>query len=162
MIIHSFPPISNVNAKVLILGTMPGITSLQLNQYYGHGRNVFWRLLFSIFNEPFSFDYDIRKKIALQNNIAIWDVLHACFREGSLDSAIKEEIPNSFETFLSQHPNIEYIVFNGQKAAKLFHKHVKASNHYQYFTMPSTSPANAGITFEKKLEEWSKIKSIAM
>ena len=159
MKIYSFPPISNENAKVLILGTMPGRVSLELNQYYGHPRNVFWKLLFTLFNEPFSMDYEVRKNLALKNKVAIWDVLHACVREGSLDSAIQEEVPNYFEAFLKEHPHIEYIVFNGQKAAKFFHKHVKVSTSYHYITMPSTSPANAGVLFEKKLEEWSKIKS---
>lgn len=157
MKIYSFPPISNKDAKILILGTMPGIASLELNQYYGHPRNAFWKLLFEIFEEQFSTDYEIRKKMVLKNNIAIWDVLQACVREGSLDSAIEQEIPNDFTTFLTEHSNIDTIVFNGQKAAKFFQKYVKVSNAIQCVTLPSTSPANAGISFDKKLEEWSML-----
>ena len=89
MITFSFPPISNIESKVLILGTMPGIASLKLNQYYGHTRNNFWKLLFEIFNEPFSTDYEIRKKMLLKNNVALWDVIKVCVREGSLDCDIK-------------------------------------------------------------------------
>lgn len=157
MYIQSFPSISNKNSKVLILGTMPGIASLTLNQYYGHPQNVFWKLLFTIFNEPYSTEYEIRKKLLLNQNIALWDVLQTCVREGSLDSAIEQEIPNDFTDFLASHPNIQHIFFNGQKAAKYFKKYVQVSNHYQFMTLPSTSPANAGISFEKKLQIWKNV-----
>ncbi|MFC4739884.1 DNA-deoxyinosine glycosylase [Flavobacterium ponti] len=157
MKIYSFLPISNKNSKVLILGTMPGIASLELNQYYGHPRNAFWKLLFSILDEPFSLDYEVRKQIAIKNNIAIWDVLQACVREGSLDSNIKHEIPNDFELFFKEHPNIELIVFNGQKAAQFFKKYVNLADGYKQVTVPSTSPANAGISWEQKLKEWKVV-----
>ena len=136
---------------------MPSIASLELNQYYGHTRNVFWKLLFTIFEEPFSLDYEVRKKLVLNNNLAIWDVLQTCVREGSLDSAIEQEIPNNFDLFFKEHPNLEFIVFNGQKAAKFFNKYVENSNKYKQVTVPSTSPANAGISWEQKLKEWQII-----
>ena len=157
MKIYSFPSISNKEAKVLVLGTMPGTASLALNQYYGHPRNAFWKIVFTLFNEPFSTDYEVRKELAIRNHIAIWDVLQACERKGSLDSAIKHEIPNDFELFFKEHPHIEWIVFNGQKAAQFFKKYVKLDNEYKQVTLPSTSPANAGISWEVKLEEWRVI-----
>lgn len=159
MKIYSFPSISNKEAKVLVLGTMPGNMSLTLNQYYGHPRNAFWKLMFTIFDTPFSTDYEERKKLAVTNHIAIWDVLQACERKGSLDSAIKEEIPNDFKEFLKDHPNIELIVFNGQKAAQFFKKYVKNVEGYKQITVPSTSPANAGISWERKLKEWEVLKT---
>lgn len=158
MKVYSFPSISNKEAKVLVLGTMPGIASLELNQYYGHSRNVFWKLLFTIFEQPFSNDYEVKKQLALDNQIAIWDVLQACVREGSLDSAIEQEVPNDFKAFLKAHPNLELIVFNGQKAAKFFKQYVRVSKNYKQVTVPSTSPANAGISWEQKLKEWQIIK----
>ena len=157
MKINSFPSISDKNSKVLILGTMPGIASLTLNQYYGHPRNAFWKLLFTLFNEPYSTDYEVRKKLVLTHNIALWDVLQTCVREGSLDSAIEQEIPNDFTIFLASHPEIQKIFFNGQKAAKYFKKYVQVSSHYQLVTLPSTSPANAGISFEEKLSIWKNV-----
>ncbi|HEU0126064.1 MAG TPA: DNA-deoxyinosine glycosylase, partial [Flavobacterium sp.] len=96
----SFAPISSKKSKVLILGTMPGIKSLELNQYYGHAQNNFWKFMFLILKEEFSYDYETRKNLLLQNNIALWDVLQFCDRVGSLDSAIKNEIANDFENFL--------------------------------------------------------------
>ena len=160
MKVYSFPSISNKDAKVLILGTMPGIASLELNQYYGHPRNAFWKLLFTIFDEPFSTAYETRKNLVLKNKIAVWDVLQVCVREGSLDSAIEQEIPNDFKEFLETYPKIELIVFNGQKAAKFFKQYVSVTKDYTLVTLPSTSPANAGVSFERKLEEWHNIKIV--
>lgn len=155
---YSFPPISNPNATVLILGTMPSVQSLALGQYYGNSRNTFWKLLFTIFDTPFSTDYESRKILLLQNRIALWDVLQACVREGSLDSAIEQEIPNDFNSFLNAHPHIQHIYFNGQKAAAYFKHYVKSGNNYHLVTLPSTSPAHAGKSFEMKLQEWSAIR----
>lgn len=161
MQIYSFPAISNKEAKVLILGTMPGVQSLKLNQYYGHNQNAFWKILFTIFEEPFSQDYEIRKEVVLKNNIAVWDVLQTCVREGSLDSAIEQEVPNDFNAFLAAHPNIEYIFFNGQKAAHYFKKYVSVSEKYKLHTLPSTSPAHASLSFELKKEAWQIIQQVA-
>ena len=161
MQIYSFPAISNKEAKVLILGTMPGVQSLKLNQYYGHNLNAFWKILFTIFEEPFSLDYEIRKEVVLKNNIAVWDVLQTCVRKGSLDSAIEQEVPNDFNTFLAAHPNIEHIFFNGQKAAHYFKKYVTVSEKYKLHTLPSTSPAHASLTFELKKEAWQIIQQVA-
>ena len=156
----SFAPIANSDATVLILGTMPGTKSLELNQYYGHSQNNFWKFMFLIFNETFSTDYETRKSLLQKNNIAVWDVLQFCDRVGSLDSAIKNEIANDFETFLKDHPTIKVILFNGQKAAAFFKKYVKLKKEYQLITLPSTSPANASISFRSKLEQWQIISSL--
>lgn len=160
MIKYSFEPISNNDATILILGTMPGEQSILLNQYYGHSRNNFWKLLFTIFETPFSDDYENRKSLILNNKIALWDVLQVCERKGSLDSAIKNEVANDFEDFLKNHPKINHIFFNGQKAASFFKKYVALEYKYQTSTLPSTSPANAEKTFEEKLLEWKKIKIV--
>ncbi|MBS7233542.1 DNA-deoxyinosine glycosylase [Flavobacterium psychroterrae] len=156
----SFPPISNSDATILILGTMPGTKSLELNQYYGHNQNNFWKFMFSIFNEDFTTDYETKKALLQKNKIAVWDVLQFCDRVGSLDSAIKNEIANDFETFLEKHPNIKTILFNGQAAAAFFKKYVHLKKTYQIVTLPSTSPANASKTYQSKLEEWKIIASL--
>ncbi|MEA9415444.1 DNA-deoxyinosine glycosylase [Flavobacterium sp. PL02] len=154
---YSFDPISSPNASVLILGTMPGIKSLELGQYYGHKQNNFWKILFTVFNEDFTDVYEAKKEILIKNNIALWDVLKYCDRVGSLDSTIKNEITNDFDTFLKQHPDIKTILFNGQKAAAFFKKYIKVSDDYKLITLPSTSPANAGKSFDSKLNEWKII-----
>lgn len=154
---YSFAPISENDAAILILGTMPGEQSLQLQQYYGHARNNFWKIISSLFDENLPTDYKEKIRLLTQNKIALWDVLEACERQGSLDSAIKMEVANDFESFLKQHPNIKKIYFNGQKAASFFKKYVPISDGYSFTTLPSTSPANAGKSFEDKLNEWKII-----
>lgn len=158
MKIKSFPSLSNPEAKVLLLGTMPGAMSLSLNEYYGHPRNHFWKLMAAVLGETLPSDYKLKKEMLLQNKIAVWDVLHTCKRQGSLDSAIIEEIPNDFSGFLKEHPNIRLIAFNGQKAAVFFKKHIGIHQGYDFITLPSTSPANVGKSFEQKLKEWEIIK----
>jgi len=160
MLKYSFSPISHPTATVLILGTMPGAQSLAFQQYYGHPRNAFWKIICNVLETPFTTDYEERKSILLENRIALWDVLEACVREGSLDSAIEQEVPNDFDSFLKAHPNIKYICFNGQKAAKYFKQYVGVGDRYTLQTLPSTSPANAGMSFEKKLMEWESIKRL--
>lgn len=158
MQIYSFPFIADANSTILILGTMPGVQSLQKQQYYGHPQNNFWKLLFAVFEQPFSTDYQTRKQLLLDNKVALWDVLQACIRPGSLDSAIIQEIPNDFEGFLKAHPKISHIFFNGQKAAQFFKKHIGNDKKYTFTTLPSTSPANAGKPYLWKLEQWQAIK----
>lgn len=156
----SFPPISNNNSKVLILGTMPGEMSLKQNQYYGHGGNHFWKLIYTIFNEPFSTEYENRKNVLIKNNIALWDVLKACVREGSADNAILEEQSNDFETFFDNHPNITIIAFNGKNAAAYFNKYCTVKPAIKTIILPSTSSANTWKKFDEKLFEWNRIKTI--
>jgi len=156
----SFAPITSNDATILILGTMPGTKSLELNQYYGHKQNNFWKFMFTILKEDFSDDYETKKALLQKNKIALWDVLQFCERVGSLDSAIKNEIANDFETFLKSHPNITTILFNGQKAAAFFKKYVPLQKEYRLITLPSSSPANASKTFQSKLEEWKIIETV--
>ena len=158
MKIYSFPSLSNPQATVLLLGTIPGAQSLVMKEYYAHPHNHFWKLIATIFKEPLSGDYNKKKEMLIRNKIAVWDVLQACERQGSLDSAILKEVPNDFTAFLNEHPNIKLIAFNGQKAAAFFKKHIGITQNYTFITMPSTSPAHASKSFEQKLKEWEVIK----
>jgi TDG/mug DNA glycosylase family protein len=156
MKIFSFPPISDSNSKILILGTMPGKDSLKFNQYYGHSRNAFWKIMFTLFNEPFSENYECKKQLLLKNGVALWDVLKVCEREGSLDSAIIKEEPNDLSHFLKNNPNINHLFFNGNKSKEYFTKYVKGVE-LSNCVLPSTSPAHT-LSFSKKTEVWSVIK----
>ena len=100
MIIQGFDPISDPDARILILGSMPGIASLEANQYYGHPRNAFWRIMGDVFGAGLELPYAERTAILKDQGVAVWDVLKLCHREGSLDSNIKDEVPNDFATFL--------------------------------------------------------------
>ncbi len=154
----SFAPIASKDAQVLILGTLPGEQSLLLQQYYAHAANAFWKIMFAIFEKDYTTDYTSKKHLLQTHQIALWDVLMQAEREGSLDSAIRNEQPNDFSTFLKTHKNVKTIFFNGQNACKLFHKHVPLQNEMQFITLPSTSPAHAAKSFANKLKDWEQIK----
>ena len=152
--IQSFLPIIPNNPTVLILGTMPGIASLQQQQYYGHPRNHFWKIIAHLYNSnEIPTHYEDRKNILLQNNIALWDVLEFCEREGSLDIAIKNPIPNQILNLLAENKSITKIIFNGKESHKLFVKYFGILENITYRIVPSTSPANT-MKFETKFENW--------
>lgn len=153
----SFPPIVDQNARILLLGTMPGERSIRMQQYYGHAGNQFWKILFSLFNEPLSNDYEIRKGLLLRNNIALWDVLQYCEGKGSADSAIRNEVPNDFSSFFYSNPKIKHIFLTSKKANAFYDKYIGKSSEKEYYLLPSPSRANTWKNFEKKLEDWKII-----
>ena len=153
----SFEPSIDNNSKILILGSMPGVKSLYEQQYYAHPQNRFWRVMSVICNEPklYEFDYDLKLKTLLNNNIALWDTIKSCTREGSLDSDIQNETPNDIKSLLKKYPNIKTICLNGNKSYSAFKKYfLNLLEKYNCFKMPSTSPANARYSLDKLKEEW--------
>jgi hypoxanthine-DNA glycosylase len=160
VIIHSFEPIADEHCRVLILGSIPSETSLRKRQYYGHERNGFWRVVYALFGEEYDENYENRKRFLLRNNIALWDVIESCEREGSLDANIKNPVINDFQSFFKEHPGIAHVFFNGRKAYDLFKRHTKHAFQGVSFTyLTSTSPANA-ISFERKLGDWRKVPEV--
>lgn len=154
---QAFPPLVNQNSKILILGTMPGEISLELQEYYGNKGNSFWKLLFTLFNRPLPKEYIEKKQLLEENNIALWDVLAYCERTGSLDSNIKNEKANDFESFYKQYPNIKHVFFSSKNASNFYDKYVGRKKDLQYSILPSPSGANASKSFLQKLEEWEAI-----
>ena len=156
-----FPPIEGENASLLILGSLPGDASVRAGQYYAHPRNAFWPIMERLFNIPRDSSPATRQAGLIREQIALWDVLAACERPGSLDSAIRREteIANDFGHFFRQQPAIRRILFNGQTAATLFRRHALGQwpqlGELEFRTLPSTSPANAQRTFEEKLSAWA-------
>ena len=162
--VHSFSPLVQNHCTKIILGSMPGKASLSANQYYAHPGNCFWRFVETLLGIPRSADYASRCNELTQHNIALWDVLKACTRSGSLDSNIIESsiVPNDFESFFDRHRNIASIYFNGAKAEKIYHRYVLPKLPLEFsnipaIRLPSTSPANASIPVARKLEQWSVI-----
>lgn len=155
--IYSFGPIVDKHCRILLLGSIPGKASLRRQQYYGHTRNAFWRLMSALLNEPYFEDYDDRLAMLLRHHIALWDVINSCERESSLDAHIKNPTVNDFATLFTAHPSITRVFFNGQKAYNTFAQHVGfAFQHISFERLGSTSPAHA-ISFEKRLTDWRRI-----
>ena len=156
----SFKPSINNKSKILILGSMPGVKSLEEQQYYAHPQNRFWKVMASICNEPklYEFAYDLKLKTLLKNNIALWDTIKSCKREGSLDSDIQNETPNDIKGLLKNYSNIKTICLNGNKSYSAFKKYFPdLLEKYNCHKMPSTSPANARYSLDILIKEWTKV-----
>ncbi|MBU4538011.1 MAG: DNA-deoxyinosine glycosylase [Weeksellaceae bacterium] len=155
--ISSFPPVISKDSKILILGSVPGVKSLEMQQYYAHPQNQFWKIIFELFNEYFTADYSEKLKILEKNHLAVWDVIDTCERKGSLDSNIINEEANDIRKLLIDFPNLQAVFCNGQKSFKNLQKILGKDCEVPVFVLPSTSPLHT-ISFEKKLAEWKIIK----
>jgi hypoxanthine-DNA glycosylase len=158
---EGFTPVAQPDARVLVLGTLPGPESLRQRQYYGQPRNVFWRVMGELVGAGPERPYPRRLKMLVEHRIALWDVCAAAERVGALDAAIRGASvePNDFAGFFRRHPQIQLICFNGQTAATLYRRHVIPNLAAEFAgieqrVLPSTSPAHAAMSFERKLERW--------
>ncbi|MBV2130980.1 DNA-deoxyinosine glycosylase [Arsukibacterium indicum] len=156
--------IARPDARLLILGSMPGEKSLQQQQYYAHPRNAFWPVMASILGFEPTLGYPDRLEAMQSRYVALWDVIGYCQRQGSLDSAIKAEQANDFSCFMRQHSEIHAIAFNGGKAWQSFRRQVMNKQSLpaglQLLQLPSTSPAHASLSFTDKLQHWQKISQL--
>jgi len=151
--------IADPTARVLILGSMPGEASLAAGQYYAHPRNAFWWIVGSLLDIRPDAAYEQRADALRAAGIAVWDVVHSCHRQGSLDSAIDAASirMNDFRTFFTNHPHIELTCFNGTAAERLFRTRALPGIGViapRLLRLPSTSPAHAARSAEAKLREW--------
>lgn len=159
---RGFPPIAGDDARILILGSLPGQVSLQQQQYYAQAQNTFWKIMGRLFGVEPCLPYLERTQCLVAHRIALWDVCAAAQRAGSMDSAIRREsvVPNGFATFFETHLQIRLICFNGAKAADLYRRAVLPAlpgsrRKIRGETLPSTSPAYASMSFDEKLARWS-------
>jgi TDG/mug DNA glycosylase family protein len=157
-----FPPICDPAARILVLGSLPGRKSLEMGQYYAQPQNAFWRIMDSLFGAGPALAYADRTERLVASRIAVWDVLAAGERSGSLDSAIVASsiVVNDFGAFFERHGDVGLICFNGAKAAELYRRKVQPHlaprvAALEQRLLPSTSPANASLSFATKLARWS-------
>lgn len=152
----SFAPLVDAECRVLILGSMPGRRSLDMQEYYAHPQNRFWRLLALLLKEEMPLTYADKCTLLLRHHIALWDTLGYCEREGSLDSDIKNEQPNSVCELLAAQSQIKAVFCNGGKAAAAFKRYFAKSltREVDVYYFSSTSPANARKRLENLAQEW--------
>ena len=154
-------PQAQPNARVLLLGSMPGAVSLAQQQYYAHPRNAFWPIMAQL--AGFSVDLPYAERIRALNSagVALWDVIASCQRSGSLDSAIRHEQLNDFQRFFASQPKLKAIGFNGAKAWQSFKRQLLPldvlPSGIALLTLPSTSPAHAALSFNDKLQQWQQL-----
>jgi hypoxanthine-DNA glycosylase len=164
--VMSFAALTPASMHTLILGTMPGVASLQANQYYAHPRNAFWPILYAIinnqtpdFNVNSDCTYKEKCKHLLAHGYGLWDVLARCNRPGSLDSAIvrHSEEANDIGALIDSQPSLHTIACNGRTAEKLFKRHVSmdpVKHALRVVSLPSSSPAYASMSLQQKFESW--------
>lgn len=156
----SFSPSIDNNSKILILGSIPGVKSLEKQQYYAHPQNRFWKVMANLCKQSDlpGVDYNKKLEILLKNDIALWDTIKTCKRDGSLDSDIQNEISNDIRSLLIKYPNIKTICLNGNKSYSAFKKYFPdLLEKYNCYKMPSTSPANAKYSLNVLINIWSEI-----
>ena len=158
---HSFPPIARSDARVLILGSLPGAESLRCQRYYAKKENAFWRLMGALIGASPDLPYDERCACLIASGIAVWDVCASARRPGSLDARIDRAsiVPNDFPRFFADHPRTVFIGFNGRAAADIHRVKVlpgltPAAAALPSAVLPSTSPAHASLRFDDKVARW--------
>jgi hypoxanthine-DNA glycosylase len=158
---RGFPPIAAPDARVLILGSLPGQVSLARQQYYAQPQNAFWRIMAALVDAGPDVPYGERVTRLASHRIALWDVCKAAVRAGSLDASIEADsiVTNDFRTFFRTHTAIELVCTNGGTATRLFQVRVlprlpAPARSIRVEPLPSTSPAHAAMPFEQKLKRW--------
>jgi hypoxanthine-DNA glycosylase len=159
--IRCFDPVASRDAKVLILGSMPGERSLHAAEYYANPQNAFWKIMQEITGVDSAASYEQRLQSLKTRGIALWDVLHSCYRKGSLDAAIKDGSVkiNNFDAFFREHPRICTVLFNGAVAERYYKRYVFSEikdADIEHIRMPSTSPAHAAISLKQKIKAWRR------
>ena len=159
---EGFPPIAAPDARILILGSLPGRRSLAEQQYYAHPQNAFWRIMQDVYG--IEGDYQSRCESLTHHGVALWDVLHSSVRPGSMDADIRIQsaTPNDFAHFFARHRCVERVLCNGQKAGQMFTRLVlpELDQSLPVQIMPSTSPAFASMSYDAKLQKWGDALSV--
>ena len=151
--LSGLPPVVAANTRILILGSFPGAASLAAQQYYAHPRNQLWPILSTLTGEDLAgLPYTERLPRLLALGFGLWDVLGTCERKGSLDSAIRKPAANNFAQLHALCPQLATVGFNGQTSGKFAPQFAQAG--YRTVVLPSTSPAHAGLSLDRKLERW--------
>lgn len=158
MIRHPIPPVFDKDSRILILGSFPSVKSREVQFFYGHPQNRFWKVTAAVFNEDVPMTIEEKKAFLVRNRIAVWDVIESCDIEGSADSAIKNVVANDLNIIL-EAAAIENIYVNGKTAEKYFNKYIRDKINRSAICLPSTSPANAAWNLERLIDTWSIINS---
>ena len=152
---HCFPPVVRPDTRLLLLGSLPGVVSLAKRQYYGHPQNQFWRLIGAVIGRELApLPYEARLEALLDARIGLWDTVAAATRKGSLDADIKLHAASDLAALVGTLPALRAVGFNGGTSARIGRKQLETVSHLALVDLPSSSPAYAMLSFERKLERW--------
>ena len=156
---HPFEPLFDEDSQILILGSFPSVVSREVNFYYGHKSNRFWKVMALVLDHPFVETIEEKKKTLLKHHIALWDVIESCEIKASSDSSIKDVKVNDINSIITKS-KIDRIACNGDKAYKLYERYIYPNTGIKAIRLPSTSSANASYSLERLVEEYKKIKNL--
>lgn len=159
MIVHPIPPLFDANSKTLILGSFPSVKSREAAFFYGHPQNRFWPVIATVLGKEKPQNIEEKKRLVLENGIALWDVIASCEIEGSADSTIKNVTANDLSVIIN-NSGVNRIFVNGKTAEKHYMKYTFPKTGIKAVCLPSTSPANAAWSFEKLVEAWKIILTV--
>jgi TDG/mug DNA glycosylase family protein len=151
-------PVTGPVPLILILGSFPSVLSLERSEYYGNPKNRFWAVMEELFAIPATLPYPERTLRITLERVALWDVVRGCTREGSADSRIRNPVPNDIAGFVRAHPTIRLVALNGSTAGRLYHRFAEVPG-IPSVILPSTSPANAAVTFAEKVSRWEIVRT---
>ena len=157
MILHNIPPLYNKDSQTLILGSFPSVKSREAEFFYGHPQNRFWRVLAGVFSAPVPETAEQKKRLVLENRLALWDVIAECEITGSADTSIKSVKPNDIAGII-ENAAVSRIFVNGKTAEKYYIRYIEKTVGKRAICLPSTSPANAAWSLERLTEAWSVIR----
>lgn len=157
MITHPIPPLFDENSEILILGSFPSVKSREASFFYGHPQNRFWSVLAKVYATDKPLTVDEKKKLVLENNLALGDVIASCEIIGSSDSSISDVTANDLSIIIN-NSKVDRIFVNGKTAEKYYNKYTYPKTGIKAVCLPSTSPANAAWSLEKLVDAWKTIK----
>ena len=155
---HCFPPVTRPDTRLLVLGSLPGVISLAEQRYYAHPRNLFWRLMSEVIGRDLvPLAYEDRLAALLDARVGLWDTVAAATREGSLDAAIRLHQASDLAALAAALPDLRSIAFNGATSAKIGRRQLGSAPGLALLDLPSSSPAHASLSFEKKRDSWLRL-----
>lgn len=158
MIVHPIPPLYGKNSRILILGSFPSVKSREAEFFYGHPQNRFWAVIAAVLGKEKPKTIEEKKRLILENDLALWDVIGSCEIVGSADSTISNVTANDLSVIIS-NSSVDRIFVNGKTAEKYYNKYTYPKTGIKAVCLPSTSPANAAWNFEKLVDAWKSIKT---
>ena len=156
MQVHPFDPIYDEDSRILILGTFPSVKSREVQFYYGHPRNRFWKTLAAVLQDEIPQTVEEKILFLKTHHIALWDTCAACDIDGSADATIRRTVPNDIRPILKT-ADIRAIFCGGKTAGRLYETHIYPLTGIEAIVLPSTSPANAACTDAMLIDAWSAI-----
>ncbi len=157
---HCFPPVTGADTRLLVLGSLPGAVSLARRQYYAHPQNQFWRLIERVIaRELAPLGYDARLAALSEAGVGLWDTVAAATRKGSLDADIRLHAASDLAALVETLPRLRAVAFNGGTSARIGRAQLAGVEGLDLIDLPSSSPAYASLSFEKKLESWLRLRA---